>query len=334
MVTMADVARQAGVSVSTVSHIVNGTRFVKEDTKERVLAAIREIGYTPNSLARSLATQTTKTIGLAISAISNFYFADIVAAMESAARAAGYTLLLVDTHDDPAEELQVIQALHQRRVDGIIYAPSTDASGAALRYLAELSVPTVLVDRCAWSRFDQIGTENIRATTRLTTHLAERGHRRIGLICGRPQVRTFAERAEGHRAGLVEAGLRPDPGLTVTGAPGEEFAARAVAGLLALADPPTALVSGNNHLTIEVIRALRASGVKVPDDMALVCFDDFEWADLFAPRLTAMAQPIEAIGAGAVSLLLDRLAEPKRPVRTIRLDPVFTHRDSCGCPPG
>lgn len=149
MVTMADVARQAGVSVSTVSHIVNGTRFVKEDTAQRVLAAIRETGYTPNTLARSLATQNTKTIGLAISAISNFYFADIVAAMESAARAAGYTLLLVDTHDDADEELQVIQALHQRRVDGIIYAASTDASGAALRYLAELSVPTVLVDRCA-----------------------------------------------------------------------------------------------------------------------------------------------------------------------------------------
>ncbi|ADD42802.1 LacI family DNA-binding transcriptional regulator [Stackebrandtia nassauensis] len=333
MVTMADVARQAGVSVSTVSHIVNGTRYVKEDTKKRVLAAIRETGYTPNSLARSLATQNTHTIGLAISAMSNFYFADIVAAMESAARAAGFTLLLADTHDDPDEELQVIQALHQRRVDGILYAPSTGSAGPALRYLAELSVPTVLVDRCAWSRFDQIGTENVRATAHLTVHLAERGHARIGLLAGHQDVRTFAERTEGYRAGLAEAGITPDDALTVFGPPGEEFAARAVSQLLALPDPPTALISGNNHLTIEIIRALRARGIKVPDDMALACFDDFEWADLFAPRLTAMAQPIEAIGAGAVGLLLDRLAEPKRPVRTIRLDPVFAHRESCGCPP-
>lgn len=331
MVTMADVARRAGVSVSTVSHIVNGTRFVKEDTKNRVLAAVRSLGYTPNTVARSLATQNTRTIGLAISAMSNFYFADIVAAMEAAARRAGYTLLLVDTHDDPEEELQVVQALHQRRVDGIIHAPVTDASGAALRYLAELSVPTVLVDRCAWRRFDQIGSENVRATARLTTHLAERGHRRIALICGPREVRTFAERAEGHHSGLVDAGLTPDPALTVSGPPGPEFAVAAVGGLLALPEPPTALIAGNNHLTIEVIRALRAHDLVVPDDMALACFDDFAWADLFAPRLTAMAQPIQAIGEGAVSLLLDRLADPQLPVRTIRLDPEFAHRDSCGC---
>lgn len=333
MVTMADVARQAGVSVSTVSHIVNGTRFVKEETKQRVMDAIRQTGYTPNTLARSLATQATQTIGLAISAMSNFYFADIVAAMESAARRAGFTLLLVDTHDDAHEELQVIQALHQRRVDGILYAPSTNASGAALRYLAELSVPTVLVDRCAWSRFDQIGAENVRATAHLTAHLAGRGHRRIGLVAGQQDVRTFAERAVGHRHGLIESGLEPDHNLLACGAPSEEFAAQAVNRFLDLDEPPTALVSGNNHLTIEILRALRTRGLKVPDDMALACFDDFEWADLFQPRLTAMAQPIEAIGEGAVTLLLDRLADPKRPVRTIRLDPSFAHRDSCGCPP-
>ncbi|HZE39419.1 MAG TPA: LacI family DNA-binding transcriptional regulator [Stackebrandtia sp.] len=333
MVTMADVARQAGVSVSTVSHIVNGTRFVKEDTKKRVLEAIRQIGYIHNTLARSLATQSSQSIGLAISAISNFYFADIVAAMESAARRAGFTLLLAETHDDPDEELQVIQALHQRRVDGILYAPSTDSSGAALRYLSELGVPTVLVDRCAWNHFDQIGTENVRSAAHLTAHLAARGHRRIGLVTGPTRIRTFAERADGYAAGLAEAGIDGDPSLVARGRPGPDFAAEAVAGFLRLPDPPTALVSGNNHLSIELMRALNTRGLKVPDDMALAAFDDFEWADLFHPRLTTMAQPIESIGEGAVTLLLERLADPKRPVHTIRLDPVFTHRDSCGCPP-
>lgn len=331
MATMAEVARQAGVSVSTVSHIVNETRFVKEDTKQRVMEAIRRTGYTHNTVARSLATQSTQTLGLAISAMSNFYFADIVGAMEAAARAAGYTLLLVDTHDDPAEELQVIQALHQRRVDGILYAPSTDSDGAALQYLADLDVPCVLVDRCAWNRFDQIGSENVRATARLTSHLAKHGHERIAFVSGQPRVRTFAERAEGYRRGMADAGLSCDESIMASGPPGANFAAEIVNRFLEARRPPTAIVTANNHLSIETLRVLRERGLTVPDDIALTVFDDFEWADLFHPTLTAMAQPIEAIGSGAVSLLLERMADPTRAVRTIRLDPGFVHRESCGC---
>jgi len=328
---MADVAREAGVSVSTVSHIINGTRFVKEDTKERVLAAIRGTGYTHNTIARSLVTASTKTIGLAISAISNFYFADIVAAIDTATRKAGYTLLLADTHDDPEEELHVVQALHQRRVDGVLYAPSTGADGPGLSYLAELGVPTVLVDRCASAVLDQIGSENRASTATLTGHLTDLGHRRVGLIAGLPDVRTTIERTEGYRDALKQAGLPDDPSLIVGGRPSTAVADAALAELLALPDPPTALVIGNNHLAIETMRALGKRGIRVPDDIALVTFDDFEWADLFHPRLTAMAQPIGDIGGQAVSLLLDRLGEPHRPPRTVRLEPTFMHRESCGC---
>lgn len=333
MATMADVARQAEVSVSTVSHILNGTRFVKEETTERVLEAIRQTGYIHNTIARSLATASTQTIGLAMSAISNFYFADMVAAIESVARRAGFTLLLADSHDDPQEEHHVVQALHQRRVDGILYAPSTDSSGAALRYLADLNVPTVLVDRCAWNRFDQIGSENVDATAQLTTHLAEQGHTRIGLITGHTDIKSFAERVEGFRRGLRAAGLPIYENLIAYGSPGETFAVESVSRLLANPQPPTAIVAGNNHLSIEIMRELKKRAISVPGDMALTVYDDFEWADLFHPRLTAMAQPIEAIGEGAVKLLIERIANPARSTRTVRLDPVFQHRDSCGCRP-
>lgn len=333
MVTMADVAAHAGVSVSTVSHVVNGTRFVKDETRRLVMEAIHRTGYTHNTIARSLVTASTQSLGLAISAISNHYFTDLVSAIESRARAAGYTLLLADTHDDPDEELRVVQALHQRRVDGVLFAPATGSSSFALRYLAELGVPTVLVDRCASTHFDQVGTENVEPMSTLVGHLAGRGHRRIGMISGLARLRTTIERISGYRAGLRHAGLTYDPGLVAGGGSHAEVAERATALLLDRPDPPTALVIGNNHMTIGAMRTLRRRSLNVPDDIAVASFDDLEWADIFVPRLTTIAQPIHDIGARAVRLLLDRLADPQRPPQTLRLAPELKHRESCGCPP-
>lgn len=332
MVTMAEVARRAGVSVSTVSHVINGTRFVKEETRKLVLTAIKDTGYIHNTIAKSLVSGSTQTIGLAVSAITNFYFADIVSAIEAEVSRAGYTLLLADTHDDPAKELHVIEALHQRRVDGLLLATATGKDGEALRYLADLGVPTVLVDRCASDAFDQVGAENVAATTRLTAHLAEHGHRRIAMISGRAGLATSDERVAGYRLGLQRHGLDVDERLITTGGSNAEEAARAVRGLLELADSPTALVVANNHMTIGAMRTLGHLGVRVPEDVALVAYDDFEWAAHFRPRLTTMAQPIQQIGAEAVRLLLARIGDPRRQPQTVRLRPEFMHRESCGCP--
>ncbi|MGI8331522.1 LacI family DNA-binding transcriptional regulator [Actinomadura scrupuli] len=333
MVTMADVARQAGISVSTVSHVINGTRFVKEETRKRVLAAVKDSGYIHNTIAKSLVSGSTQTIGLAISAITNFYFADIVSAIEAEVGRAGYTLLLSDTHDDPAKELHVVEALHQRRVDGVLLATAAGPGGAALRYLGDLGVPAVLVDRCASGDFDQVGSENVEATARLTGHLAEQGHRRIAMVSGRPGLSTSDERVRGYREGLRRSGLDGDDRLITTGGSNADEAERAVCGLLELADPPTALVVANNHMTIGAVRTLDQLGVRVPEDIALVSFDDFEWAAHFRPRLTTMAQPIREIGARAVQLLLARIGDPRRPPETVRLEPRFMHRESCGCAP-
>jgi LacI family transcriptional regulator len=334
MVTMADVARRAGVSVSTVSHVINGTRFVKEETRKEVLAAIKDSGYIHNTIAKSLVSGSTQTIGLAISAITNFYFADIVSAIEAEVSRAGYTLLLTDTHDDPGRESHVVQALHQRRVDGVLLAPATGADGAALHYLADLGVPTVLVDRCASGSFDQVGAENIEATARLTGHLAERGHRRIAMVSGRTGLATSDERVAGYLLGLERHGLVADARFMTTGGSNDAEAEAAVRELLELPDPPTAFVVANNHMTIGAMRALDRLGVRVPEDVALVAYDDFEWAALFRPRLTTMAQPIHEIGAQAVQLLLARIGDPRREPQTVRLEPSFMHRESCGCPAG
>lgn len=331
MVRMSDVARAAGVSISTVSHVVNDTRRVAPETRRAVLAAIERTGYSPNTIARALATGGTTSIGVAISAVSNPYFGDLVHAIELEASRAGYTLLFGDTHDEPDQELRIVHALRQRRVDGMLVAPTGGSDGAALRYLAAQSIPVVLIDRLASAAFDQVGAESEEPMAGLVGHLAGLGHTRIAMVAGRDGLTTSVERLRGYRLGLARHDLPYRPELVVGGRSEIEPARLAARGLLRLADPPTAIVVGNNSMTIGTMYALREAGLRVPDDVALVAFDDFEWAELFSPRLTTLAQPLHAIGANAVRLLLGRLADPSVPPRTVRLPPELRHRDSCGC---
>ncbi|WP_395371939.1 LacI family DNA-binding transcriptional regulator [Streptomyces tubercidicus] len=331
MTTMADVARRAGVSVATVSHVLNGTRPVRPGTRAAVLGAIDDLGYTHNTLARSLVTSRTRSIGLAISAISNPYFTEILQGVEAGALAAGYSLLIADPHDDPRHERTVVQLLHERRVDGVIVAPSAEPS-EMVEYLARRSVPTVFLDRLVGDAYDQVCAENTGPVRQLVEHLADLGHTRIGLVAGLPGLSTTAERVEGYREGLRARGLPFAPALLAGGNSEAAGAQAATRQLLATDKPPTAIVTANNAMTIGALRALRELGREVPRDTALACFDDFSWAELFTPRLTAIAQPSKDIGAAAVRLLLERLAEPDRPPRTLRLPCTFVHRTSCGCP--
>lgn len=328
---MAEVARLAGVSIATVSHVLNGTRPVRPKTRERVLAAVRRADYTPNTVARSLATARTTTIGLALSAISNPYFGDLLRSVEDSAAIAGYTLLLADPREEPDYELTVVRRLQQRRVDGLVLAPSAQPH-AALGYLAERRVPTVLVDRLIDVGLDQVGSENIGPVTELVCHLAGHGHRRIALVAGHPGLATTVERRRGYQIGLGKAGLELLDELVVDGYSEDEPARRAVHRLLALADPPTAIITGNNSMTIGAMTALREAGVPVPGGMALAVFDDFPWAGLFSPGLTAIAQPFAEMGRRAVELLLARMANPDAPAQTVRLPPTVVLRESCGCP--
>ncbi len=330
--TMAEVAREAGVSITTVSHVLNGTRRVNENTVKRVYAAIERTGYRPHSIARALAGARTQSIGLAISGMStNPYFMDVIAAVEAAAAKRGHTLLLGDTHDEAEKELQMVQELVMRRVDGLILAPSPAAEGHALRFLATQSLPVVLLDRFLPVDLDQVGPENEEPTAQLVEHLVSLGHRRIGLVAGLEGLSTTEERIRGYRDALERSDIPVDAALMAYGASQHEPARTAVHRLLNLADPPTALVAGNNAMTIGVLHALRERGLTVPEDVALVAFDDFEWSDLFHPRLTVIAQPTTAIGSEAVELLLARLEDPKRPTQQVRLRPTFVHRESCGC---
>nr|WP_232965898.1 LacI family DNA-binding transcriptional regulator [Pseudomonas palleroniana] len=326
---MDDVASRAGVSTSTVSHVLNGTRKVSPVTVQAVQRAIEELGYIPNTLARSLARSSTSTIGVAISALSNHYFSETVHAIETECAKHGYMMLFVDTHDDPEQELRVVTALHHRRVDGMVLAPSNGSK--ALDYLRANQIPAVLVDRMMSEQFDQVGVDNVQPTQALIAHLIAHGHRRIGFIAGREGFSTTDERVAGYRAALQAAGLPFDPQLLVNGGSNTQPARQATAQLLGLAAPPTAIMAGNNLMTLGAMHALRDAHIAVPGQMALVGFDDFDWADFFVPRLTLIAQPVQALGARAVDLLLQRMARPDAPTQSVRLAPTLRLRHSCGC---
>jgi LacI family transcriptional regulator len=331
MSTIVDVARRAGVSVSTVSHVVNRTRHVNADTAKLVEDAIALVGFRPNALARSLKRASTDSVGIAMSVISNPYFSDIVCAIEAECARLGLMVFLSDTQDDPEQELKVVKALHERRVDGVILAASADPERRAVNYLSEKKIPFVLVDRLLSRDFDQVGVQNKNAMQLLVAHLIAHGHKRIGFIAGPSGFSTAHERTEGYKAALKAAGIAYDENLLAAANASTEAADQATRKLFALADPPTALATGNNLATIGAMHALRELRLRVPSDVALVGFDDFEWADYFEPRLTVIAQPCQQIGREAAALLIERIGSLEGKRRTIRLKPELIVRTSCGC---
>lgn len=332
MATMADVARRAGVAPSTVSHVINRTRPVNPETIAAVEQAMAEIGYTPNTIARSLARASTSTVGLAISSISNIYFSDIIQAVERACARLGLMVFLADTLDDPEQELRLVRALHQRRVDGIILAPGADPQQRVLGYLRDNAIPCVLLDRFVSRDFDQVGVENRNAVKSLVDHLVSHGHRRIAMLTNQSGLATTVERIEGFRQGCAANGLAWDDSLLAMGSADSTENVRSTLRLLDLPDRPTAIVTGNNLSTIGAMHAIRERRMRIPQDVALVGFDDFEWADLFEPRLTVIAQPVKQIGEMAANMLVERIKDRERPRASIRLKPALVIRNSCGCP--
>lgn len=331
MVRMADVAVAAGVSITTVSHVLNRTRPVSDDLRRRVDAAVKATGYSPNIVARSLATRNSMVIGVVMSVLWNAFFGPLVSSIERTARQRGYTLLLTDSHEDAAKDRESVRVMLDRQVDGIIIAPAPTQSSDILDTLARSGTPTVLIDRFVEHQFDDVGVDNVDATAELVRHLAELGHTRIGFVHGKPGLSTTTERLAGYRLGLEQSGLHYDRKLVRSGGSRIDPASRAVQGMLSVVDPPTAVVPGNNAMTVGVLRGLRSIGAQVPNDVAIAAFDDLALADLLNPPLTAMAQPIERMGDLAARLLFKRIAGFDGPPARIVLPAKFEHRESCGC---
>jgi LacI family transcriptional regulator len=331
-ITIKDVARAAGVSAMTVSRVINRSDRVSAETRQRVEEAIAELGYVPSRLARGLIRQKTGTLALIVPDVANPFFTLIVRGAEDVARRAGYRIILCDTRADLAIEREVIEEMIAHRVEGIAIAPVSDRSRGHLRRLPHFGVEFVLIDRTVGGiESDVVVGDNVGGARRLVEHLIELGHRRIGFITESDEVSTARDRRQSYEAALASAGLAVDPSLIVTATVDPRGGYEGMRRLLELEKRPTAVFAVNNLVAVGAIEAVRSHGLEVPDDVALVCFDDIEYASRLYPFLTVMAQPAETLGTLGTQLLIERIEgrAPNRP-RVVILPAEFIVRRSSG----
>ena len=329
MATIKDVALRAGVSVTTVSHVVNDTRHVSAKGRERVELAIRELGYVPNAMARSLKSNTTSTLGMLIPNSSNPYFAEIVRIVEDRCFGAGYTLVLCNTDDEPRRQSVYLQVLAERRIDGLIVV-STGDDDSLVTQLQGLRIPTVLVDReIADPSCDLVETAHMQGGLLAVRHLLSLGHKRIACLGGPEGLTPSEQRIEGWRMALAEAGTTPNAdALLWRGAFTSQSGYEAMHAILRTEHPPSAVFVCNDLMAIGALRAAHESGVHVPDELSIVGFDDIELSAYTSPPLTTVAQPKERIGALAVDMLLERVSGKRRDARKVVLQPELRVRAS------
>jgi len=300
--TIADVARRAGVSTATVSRVLAGLGGARPATSERVLDAARNLGYRPSGVARSLKLKTTRTFGLIVTDIENPFFPQLVRAVEDAANEQGYAVLLCNAVDDPDREVAYLELLADRRVDGVVIAAGS-LGMRQQRWLASAPVPVVLVNGSVpGSRVASIGSDNVAGGRLAGEHLLALGHRRIGALTAVRNVDAGA-RLAGVRAAVQAFGLDPARVAVATDEPGVAGGEQAMAALLRLAPHPTGVAAYNDLMAIGALRAIRASGRRVPHDVSVVGFDDIGLAAFVDPALTTVAQSTAEMGRWAIARL-------------------------------
>ncbi len=329
--TINDVASYAGVSRATVSRVLNHNPAVDPTLRDRVLDAVQALGYQPNRAARRLRAQSSNVIGLVISDIQNPYFISVISGVEAAAYAHQMNIVLCNSDEDLAKERIYLDVMEAERVAGLIIVPTHGTAGSDLNRFQQLGIPVILLDRLIEAmQVDAVKVDNERGAYEAVKHLLDLGCRRVAHISGSPELTTGRDRMQGYYNALAEAHLKPEPRLIRTGDFKTDSGYRLTLDLLDLPAPPDAIFVANNLMTLGALRALRERGVRVPEEMALVGFDDMPWSAEFRSPLTAVSQPTYELGQEAVHLLRRRLAQPDAPVRTVVLNTRLIVRESCG----
>lgn len=340
MAGIKDVAAHAGVSVATVSRVLNGHSGVRADTRSRVLATVAELRYRPNTLARSLRTDQTRTLGLVISDVMNPFFTELARAVEDAARSRGYSVIIGNADEQLTLQDHHVRTLLDRRIDGLLVSPA-DGDSQALREAAVSGIPMVFVDRWIES-LTGLGIPVVRADGRaavrdLVAHLYGLGMRRLAIITGPVASTTSNERVHAFRSALREHGL-PLPASYIGQGDFQTESGRRVANdFFSLPEPPEAVFATDNLMALGVMEQLRVMGLRVPADVALAAFDDIPWFLHTDPPITAIAQPTQELGHRAVAALTD-LVEGKSPrthsgggsAGSVTLSAHLIARRSCG----
>jgi LacI family transcriptional regulator len=328
-VTLADLAREAGTSASTASRALSGRGYVSADVRARLVAAADRLGYVPNASARTLKQRTSRAIGVVVSDLGNQFYGRLAAGIEQTLRAADYQMVLVADNASGAEETAGARTFLAMRAPGVILTPvGRDAS----ELLDRNGVAVVEVDRrLATVPCDAVVIDNERGARDATAHLLAAGHRRIGLLVVDTDWTSDAGRLEGYRNAHAEAGVALDERLIVRVAPSAVDVDARIAALLDV-EAPTAIFAANNLLAEHAWHVLRRRGLRLPDDVSLVGFDDVPWMEMVSPAITVVEQPAVEMGRRAAALLLRRLANPAAEATVERLQPTLVVRGSTGPP--
>jgi len=333
-VTIKDVAERAGVSIATVSNVINGSRFVSQALADKVNTAVEELGYYPNPLGRALRKGRSFTVALVLPDRSNPFFAQLARGAEEQTRRREYSLVTSNTDEDPNRESFYLNSLLKRKVDGLIVAPTFEGR-ETLRPLIDRGIPLVIVDRCIEGiQVDEVFSDNKAGAYEATEHLIALGHRRIGLLTGVPGISPIEDRISGYRRALEEHGLPIDEALIADGCSQIEEGAASTKALLAQRSI-TAIFSTNNMMTLGALQCFKRLGIQCPSDVSLVGFDDSEWASAFTPSLTVVAQQSYEMGYTAGGLLFEAIdhKEDGRRTRSIKLQTSLIPRESTAKPP-
>lgn len=330
--TIHDIARKAGISVSTVSRVLNhktANYRISKETEALVLKAAKELNYQPNQLARGLRLKKTQTIGLVAPDLSNPFFAYVIKSVQTVAHGLGYSLVVCDTDESLAREIEHLNLLRSKGVDGLIIMPVGQTS-RHIDPLLEEGLPMVLLDRC----FDGLNTDavmvdNHKGAFEATEHLIRYGHSRIAIIKGLDDTFTNNGRVQGYKDALAKHGLPLDGSLIVGRDFGRENGYIETKLLLKMTPPPTAIFAASDLITLGALQAIFEAGWRIPEDISLVAFDDMDFAPFVMSPLTAVAQPKEVMGEIAVKLLVQQIKEKgSHEANRIVLKPRLIVRDS------
>ncbi|MBN1465658.1 LacI family DNA-binding transcriptional regulator [candidate division KSB1 bacterium] len=329
--TIKDIAHQAGVSLSTVSRVVNGKALryrISKDTEAKIMQVAKELHYSPNQLARGLRLKKTLLIGLVIPDISNPFFAHITKRIQNLAHQKGYSLIVCDTDENLDLEIEHIDLLMSKGIDGLILMPVGQES-KHLAPLIERNFPLVLLDRC-FEEIESISVlvDDYQGAFDAVSHIIERGHRRIAIIQGLPGTSTSSNRLRGYKDALLQKNIEIDADLIV----GSDF--RAENGyietkiLLHVRNRPTALFTTSDLITLGALKAIDEENLAIPDDMSLVAFDDIDFAPYLSSPLTTVSQPKMIMGEIAVKMLIDAIITHRVSAQKIVLKPQLIVRNS------
>lgn len=330
--TIRDVATRAGVSVTTVSHVLNATRRVLPETEARVREAVDALGYRTNAVARSMRHGQTYTVGIVQPDIANPFFADLTRALEDVMFANGYSAIICNTDRDPTKEARYLDVLMSKQVDGLILISAGD-SPDHLRAVTLGGPPTVLVDR----DFEELGMSTVMVDDfdggyQAGHHLLGLGHRAMSVIGGPDRLRPSARRLDGFRVALAEAGVDLPPEAIVQGDFRAVSGYRAMRGLLNSENAVQAVFAENDLMALGAIRAVHDAGLRVPRDVSVMGFDDIAVCQSLSPMLTTIRQPIDAIAATTHRLLFDRMRDAEVAPERVMLPVELVVRDSCASP--